>query len=69
MRDTSRFEPGLFSISCRPITFRLTGLSTVARNGDGRTVTASNCSVSSSNSTSIKGVAADTMYSGVVTLL
>ena len=69
MRDTSRFEPGLFSISCKPITFRLTGLSTVARNGDGRTVTASSRSASSSSSTSMKGVAADTIYSGVVTLL
>ena len=69
MRDTSRFEPGLFSISRRPITFKLTGLSAVTRNGDGRTVTASSCAASSSSSTSIKGVAAETMYSGVVRLL
>ena len=69
MRDTSRFEPGLFSISCRPITFSPTGLSAVTRNGDGETVTASNCAASSSISISTKGVAADTMYSGVVRLL
>ena len=69
MRDTSRFEPGLFSISCKPITFKLTGLSAVTRNGDGRTVTASSCAASSSISISMKGVAAETRYSGVVALL
>ena len=69
MRDTSRLAPGLFSISRRPITCNPTGLSAVARNGEGTTVTASSCVASSSSSISIKGVAADTMYSGVTTLL
>ena len=69
MRETSRFEPGLFSISCKPMTFRLTGLSVVTRKGVGRTVTASTGVASSSSSTSMKGVAAETRYSGVVMLL
>ena len=69
MRETSRFDPGLFSISRTPMTFRLTGLSAVARNGAGRTVTASTCVASSSSSISRNGVAAETMYSGVSRLL
>lgn len=65
MREMSRFEPGLFSISRTPMTFSPTGLSTVARKGEGRTVTASTCVASSSSSISTKGVAAETRNSGL----
>ena len=51
------------------MTFRLTGLSVVTRKGVGRTVTASTCRASSSSSISMKGMAAETRYSGVVVLL
>ena len=69
MREMSRFDPGLFSISRMPMTFSPTGLSTVARNGEGRTVTASTRVASSSSSISTKGVAAETRYSDVSRLL
>lgn len=65
MREMSRFEPGLFSISRTPMTYIATGLSTVRRKGDGVTVTASMAPGSSSSSTSTKGVAAETRYSDV----
>lgn len=65
MRETSRLAPGLFSISRRPITCNPTGLSAVRRNGVGVTVTASSCAASSTSSISMKGVAAETTYSGV----
>ena len=51
------------------MTFSPTGLSTVARNGEGRTVTASTRVASSSSSISTKGVAAETRYSDVSRLL
>lgn len=65
MRETSRLAPGLFSISRTPITCIPTGTSTEVRKGVGRTVTASSCAASSSISISMKGVEAETRYSGV----
>ena len=65
MREMSRLAPGIFSMSCTPMTKRLTGLSVVRLRGEGLTVTSPSICASSSSSTSMKGVRADTIYSAV----
>ena len=65
MREISRLAPGLFSISCKPMTRMLTGLSMLLRKGEGVTTTAVSRLASSSISISMNGVEAETIYSGL----
>ena len=65
MREMSRLAPGIFSMSCMPMTYRLTGLSLVVRISCGPTEISPIRRVSSCNSISTNGVVAEIRYSAV----
>ena len=65
MREMSRLAPGIFSMSCMPMTYRLTGLSALLFISMGPTEISPSSRRSSSNSISTKGVVAEIMYSAV----